>query len=96
MKNSKMLQLLKVYKEKSSDQYGIKRLGLFGSYAIGAATQKSDIDIVVEMDVPDLFKLVHIKEELEQLLGKHVDIVRNRSKMNPFLKKQIEKKAIYV
>ena len=96
MKNLQLIRQLKVYKEQSSERYGIKRLGVFGSCAVGGETEKSDIDIVVELDTPDIFKLVHIKEELEGLLGKPVDIVRSRPRMNPYLRKHIESRAIYV
>jgi hypothetical protein len=56
----------------------------------------SDIDIVIETLEPDLFKIIHIKEELEEIFHRSVDIVRKREKMNPYLKKRIEKDAIYV
>ena len=42
------------------------------------------------------FSLVHIKEDIEGLTGKQVDIVRMREKMNPFLKERIEKEGRYV
>ncbi|GBE02163.1 nucleotidyltransferase domain protein [bacterium BMS3Abin08] len=96
MSSSEIQQLLKIYKEKTASRYGISRLGIFGSYAKGESTEKSDIDIIVELQTPDIFKMIHIKEELQELLGKRVDIIRNRDKMNPYLKKHIEKEAIYV
>lgn len=96
MKNTEILQLLKAYKEKAVSRYGIIRLGIFGSYAKGEATEESDIDIVIELQTPDIFSMVHIREELEELLGKRVDIVRRRNKMNPYLRKHIDKEAIYV
>jgi len=40
--------------------------------------------------------IIHIKDELQTLLSAPVDIVRVRDKMNAFLKKRIEKDAIYV
>ncbi|MBN1351631.1 nucleotidyltransferase family protein [candidate division KSB1 bacterium] len=88
--------MLKKYKSENAEKYGIHNLGIFGSFARGEATEESDVDIVIETAEPDLFKLVHIKDELEELLHVTVDIVRNRSKMNPYLKKRISKDAIYV
>ncbi|MCC6324301.1 MAG: nucleotidyltransferase, partial [Candidatus Brocadia sp.] len=41
------------------------------------------------------FAIVHIKEEIESRIRKHVDIVRIREKMNPFLRERIEKEGIY-
>jgi predicted nucleotidyltransferase len=50
----------------------------------------------VELGRPDLLLLVGIKQELEELLERQVDIVRYRQEMNPFLKQRIEQEAIYV
>ena len=47
------------------------------------------------MKKPDLFMMVHIKEELQELFGKPVDIVRLRNNMNPMLLKQIQRDGIY-
>lgn len=56
----------------------VKRLALFGSQLHGTATEKSDIDILVEFQ-PEarigLFKLAHILQFLEQETGKKVDLV---------------------
>ncbi len=96
MTRSEILEILKKYKNENAEKYGINRLGLFGSYSKDEGRDESDIDIIIDTTEPDLFKLVHIKDELEKLLEKTVDIVRNRKKMNPYLKKHIEKDAIYV
>ncbi|HPA45880.1 MAG TPA: nucleotidyltransferase family protein [bacterium] len=56
-------------------EYGVKRLGLFGSYAQGHPTESSDIDILVEFDRPLGFRFVGFTEYLETLLGKPVDVL---------------------
>ncbi len=96
MTRSEILRILKLYKKENSEKYGINNLGIFGSYSRDLTTDDSDIDIVIEIQEPDMYKLVHIKEELEKLFNKPVDIVRNREKMNPYLKKRIEMDAQYV
>ena len=55
--------------------YGVKRIGVFGSVARNEADETSDVDIVVEMTEPDLFYLVHIKDTLSEDLERPVDIV---------------------
>jgi hypothetical protein len=40
--------------------------------------------------------LLHIREALEEAIGRHVNIVHFREQMNPFLKKRIERDAVYV
>jgi len=88
--------LLKQYKEANVDKYGILEMGLFGSVARDEAKENSDVDICVRTKVPDMFIMIHMKEELQTLFSTDVDIIRVREKMNPFLKKRIEKDAIYV
>lgn len=87
--------LLKEYKDVNSAKYGIKRIGIFGSVARGTHHEDSDVDVCVELDSPDLYTLVHIKEDLEGLFGTSVDVVRLRERMNPILKKNITKDGIY-
>ncbi len=96
MERSEILEVLKKYKERKAGIYGINRIGIFGSCAKGSAKGESDVDVVIELNYPDIFALVHIKEELEEIFKTKVDVVRNRQKMNPYLKKYIEKEAIYV
>lgn len=54
------------------------------------------MDIVVKIIEPDLFYTVHIKEELETAYQTTVDIVHYREKMNAFLKRRIDREAVYV
>jgi len=96
MKKKQILQLLKTFKENNAEKYCILSLGIFGSVASDTTNSDSDIDIVVETSKIDLFLLVHIKEELENIFKKKVDIVRYRERMNHFLKKHIDEEAVYV
>jgi len=58
-----------------ASEYGVRRIGLFGSYAKDVPTEASDIDIVVEFDRPIGFRFVEFTEYLERLLGKSVDVL---------------------
>ncbi|MGB3961636.1 MAG: nucleotidyltransferase domain-containing protein [Sulfurimonas sp.] len=96
MYRDEVLQKLQEFKVKNQNVYGIVSLGLFGSVANDKQNEMSDIDVCITTERADMFALVHIKEELQKLLSKSVDIVRIREKMNPYLKKRIESEAIYV
>lgn len=96
MHKKQLLTELKTFKASQQKKYGIITLGVFGSFARGEETELSDVDIVLETETPDLFNIVHIKEDLEKKLCLPVDIVRLREKMNPFLKKRIKREAVYV
>jgi len=58
-----------------ASEYGVKRIGFFGSYARNTASETSDVDIVVEFDSPPGFRFVEFSEHLEQLLGRKVDVL---------------------
>lgn len=91
-----IVKFIRQNKPELENRYGIKRIGLFGSYAKDITRQESDIDIVVEVSEPDLFILIGIKQYLEEAFGTRVDVVRLREKMNLALKKRIDRDAIYV
>ena len=57
--------------------------------------QCCDVDIVVPMP-PDLFLMVHMKENLEQLLSARVDLVRYQKHFDSVLKRRIDQEAVYV
>jgi uncharacterized protein len=95
MQREKVLHALNDHKQELATKYGITRLGIFGSLARGQAVETSDIDIVVEMP-PDLFQMVHVKEYLEHLLDRPVDLIRLHKHMNAFLRSRIDDEAIYV
>ena len=56
-------------------EYGVKRVGVFGSYAKGLPDETSDVDIIVEFEHPIGFKFIELVEYLEHLLGKKVDVL---------------------
>jgi predicted nucleotidyltransferase len=91
-----ILDYLKKYKEKNEKKYHIKRLGIFGSYVKEKYNNKSDIDIVVDFSKPDLLSQVAIMNDLKKYFNKKIDVIAYWDKMNPRLKKRIEKEAIYV
>ena len=90
------LELLRLYKQRMAEQYGIVRLGIFGSVSRNEQKEDSDLDVCVEMKEPDGFILLNINYELEELLHCKIDIVRLRDNMNALLKRNIERDGIYV
>jgi uncharacterized protein len=96
MKKQQILQLLRNYKLSHAERLKIQALGVFGSVARDMAEEGSDVDIVLRISEPDLFLLVGIKNDLENLFHRKVDIVTYRENMNTFLKRRIDKEAVYV
>ena len=58
-----------------SNEFGIRRIGLFGSFAKGNPGEQSDIDIVVEFERPIGLRFMELVDYLEQLFGRNVDIL---------------------
>ncbi|MEW6053110.1 MAG: nucleotidyltransferase domain-containing protein [Nitrospirota bacterium] len=96
MRQEDIIRIIAAHKARFEKEFGLKKIGLFGSYARGEFREQSDIDIVVEIEKPDLFYLIGIKQTIEEALGNKVDIVRLRDKMNQSLRSRIEKDVIYV
>jgi hypothetical protein len=96
MKRDDVLAILREFMLDHAEEYGILEIGIFGSTARDEAWEESDVDIFIRTKTPNPFALVHIKEAIERRVHKHVDIIRMREKMNPFLKKRIERDARYV
>lgn len=71
------------------EQYGVQRAGLFGSVVNGTLGPESDIDLLVDMPAgASLFDLAGLGLDLEQALGRKVDILTYNS-IHPRLRKSI-------
>jgi predicted nucleotidyltransferase len=72
-------------------RFGVKRASLFGSSARGEDREDSDIDILVEFEAgKSLLDLAGLKIELEEVLGRRVDLLTFNS-LHPLLKDKILK-----
>ena len=60
-----------------AEKYQVSKIDLFGSYANGNMTDKSDVDFLVkfEEDIPSIFAVMGLQEELKQQLNISVDVV---------------------
>lgn len=96
MTKTEIQYLLEKNKPELESMFGVTNIGLFGSYARGEDNEQSDIDIVVEIKGADLFIMSSLKNYLENIFQKKVDVVRLRKNMNNLLKKRIEQNVLYV
>lgn len=68
---------------------GVLRSALFGSYVRGEAQNASDIDVLIEFPKgKSLLDLVRLEQELEDVLGKEVDLVSYNG-LHPRLRESI-------
>lgn len=96
MNENEIIKIIEKYLNDSQYKEHIRKLGVFGSVARGNISADSDIDIFVDLSPVKAFDLIGIKQDIEKLTGKHVDIVAIRDKMNSVLKHRIENEGIIV
>ena len=76
-------------------RFRVRTLALFGSYARNQQTEKSDVDILVEVDPSIGLGFVSLADELERRLQQKVDLVSSRA-VKPNRRRLIEPDLIYV
>jgi uncharacterized protein len=83
-------------------RFGVRRLDLFGSAATGRFDPaRSDLDFLVEfkpMDpAPNATAYWDLREGLERLFGRSIDLLSEPALVNPYLRRQIEseKRTLY-
>ncbi len=86
-----IVSVLKKHEKELKERYGIKEIGIFGSYVRGEERESSDVDILVEF-YPDahisLLDFVEIENYLTELLGIKVDLVE-KSALKPRIGRRI-------
>lgn len=90
------IAVIKESKRDLREKYGVRRIGIFGSYARNMQHKKSDIDILVEFEKDiDLFDFLDVKDFLENILKIKVDLVM-KTALKPNIGKRILKEVRYV
>lgn len=75
-------------------QHGARNVRVFGSLARGQADPESDLDLLVEMeDGRSLLDLVGLWQDLEDLLGRKVDVI-SEGGLSPYLRDHVLAEAI--
>ena len=91
-------EILKEHEKELKEKYGVKEIGIFGSYLRGEAREESDLDILVEFEHDakiSLLDFVELENYLSDLLGVKVDLVE-KSALKPGIGKRILDEVVYV
>ena len=95
-----MMNPSEILKQKKDDiiriskRYGVVRIRSFGSVARGEAKASSDFDFLVTFEPRrSLLDLIGLKQDLEELLGRKVDVV-SEGGVSPYLRSRIFKEAV--
>ena len=86
---NKILEKLKELKPVLAEEYGVKEIGLFGSYSDNEQSEESDIDILVEFEKPIGWKFFSLEKYLEDIFKRKVDLVTKKA-----LKKQLKDRIL--
>jgi predicted nucleotidyltransferase len=88
--------ILQSHKDELHDRFHVESLSIFGSVSRGTARPESDIDILVRYrSTPGIFEFVRLKQYLEGIMGRPVDLV-TESALKKQLKNGIMQEAIRV
>lgn len=93
--NTRYIEILQNNKDLLQSQFAVSSLVVFGSVARNEITEQSDVDVFVQMP-PKMVLVVGVKQYLESILHRSVDVVRDHPNLNQFLKQQIEKDGIKI
>ena len=75
-------------------RHGASQVRVFGSFARGTQQNDSDLDLLVDLAPGrSLLELIAIQQDLEDLLGRRVDVVTTRS-LSPYFRDSVLKDAI--
>jgi predicted nucleotidyltransferase len=83
------------------DKHKVEELYIFGSFLTNDFNESSDVDLLIQfgkIDLNDYFdNYMDLKEELEALLNRPIDLVENHAIKNPIFRRIVdrEKKLVY-
>ena len=88
--------LLSGHKNEIVEKYGVKEIGIFGSYLREEQKETSDIDILVEFIRPvGMLTFINLKNYLSDLFGINVDLVMKKA-LKPRIGQKILSEVVYV
>jgi len=98
MRNLKDIKrILKKHQEELREKYGVKTIGIFGSFARNEQKEISDVDILVEFEKPIGLKFIELANYLEEILKVKVDLfTKDALKQKPLLWESVKEDAVYV
>lgn len=89
-------QQIQQHRAELENQFGVREIGLFGSYVKGEQGENSDVDILVELKKPvGFFKFLELEEYLEELLDLKVDLV-TKNALKPTIGRYILEELVTV
>ena len=99
MKVADKNQIVDLLKQNSQElgKFGVRRIGVFGSFVTGQQTKNSDVDLIVEFNSgqKNFRNFMGTASFTEDLLGRKVDLLTPQS-LSPYIAPHIEREIEYV
>jgi hypothetical protein len=89
-------KIIQEHKEDLKKEYGVKEIGIFGSFVKGEQKEVSDVDILIELERPVGFvKFMKLEKRISDILGVKVDLVTKKA-LKPYIGQRILQEVQYV
>lgn len=89
-----VLKILKSHNNEIKKKFGVRNIGIFGSYARGEEKETSDVDVLVEFEEPTFRNFMGLVFFLEDIFGREVDLVTTKG-LSPYIRPHVEKEVIW-
>ena len=89
-----VVDTLRMHRGKMVNSFGIRRIGVFGSYARGEEGDASDVDVLVEFERATFDNFMDLAFFLEDLLGKEVDLVTLNA-LSPYVAPVVKREVVW-
>ena len=90
------IPILRKFVAERGAEYGIIRIGIFGSVARGEQNETSDVDVYYEGHALGLKSLAGLPQALSEYLDAPVDVIRDHDGLSPSFRNRIMREVIYV
>ncbi|VVB68844.1 Nucleotidyltransferase domain protein [uncultured archaeon] len=89
-----VIEILKGHEQEIKERFGIRRIGVFGSFARGEQKETSDVDILAEFDKPTFDNFMDLAFFLEDLFQLRVDLATPNS-LSPYIGPYVKKEVVW-
>ena len=96
---NKIIQTLKKEQPFLREEFGVKKIAIFGSFAQGRASQKSDVDIYIQFSKSSGMRFFDLVDYLDKKLGAKTDVLTEKGLSSIRVKRvaqEIKRTLVYV
>ncbi len=90
----KVIEILRNHEGEIKKKFGVRRIGIFGSFAREEQKENSDVDVLVEFEKPTFDNFMNLAFFLEDLFRRKVDLVTQNS-LSPYIGPRVKEEVIW-